>query len=342
MFTVLYADREGHILHVFNGRVPIRATGDWRTWAGIVPGDAPALLWTGVHAYNDLPRVADPTTGWLQNANDPPWTTTFPVALDPDDYPAYMAPRVPLAFRPQRSARMLAEDTSITFAEVVAYKHSTYVEAADHFLEDLVIAARTHGGERARRAAQVLEAWDRTTNADSRGAVLLFAFGDRFSRYRWPGGSPFDVPWRESAPFSTPDGLSDAEGAAQLLDEAAEQVESSYGSLDVAWGDVYRIRRDGLDLPASGGPGGPGVFRVLGFTTAEDGTRVATSGDSFVAVIEFGSEPRASALLGYGNASKPGSPHRTDQLGLLARNQLRPVWLAKGDVEANLERRERF
>jgi acyl-homoserine-lactone acylase len=342
MFTVLYADREGHILHVFNGRVPVRETGDWRTWSGIVPGESPALLWTGVHAYNDLPRVADPATGWLQNANDPPWTTTFPSPLDPDAYPPYMAPQSPLSFRPQRSARMLAEDTSITFAEVVAYKHSTHVESADHILEDLVIAVRTHGGERARRAAQVLEAWDRMTNADSRGAVLWFAFFDRFARRRWQGGSPFDVPWLERAPFSTPDGLSDAEGAAQVLDAAAEAVESEFGSLDVAWGDVHRLRRDSLDFAASGAPGGPGVFRVLGFADAGNGRRVATSGDSFVAVVEFGDQVRAVALLGYGNASKPGSPHRTDQLGLLARSQLRPVWLSIGEVEANLERRERF
>jgi acyl-homoserine-lactone acylase len=236
---------------------------------------------------------------------------------------------------------MLAEDTSITFAEVVAYKHSTHVESADHILEDLVIAARTHGGDRARRAAQVLEAWDRTTNADSRGAVLWFAFFDQFARRRWQG-SPFDVPWTADAPFSTPDGLSDPEGAAQVLDAAAETVESAYGSLDIAWGEIHRIRRDGLDLAASGAPGGPGVFRVLGFADAGNGKRVVSAGDSFIAVVEFGTELRASALLGYGNASRPGSPHRTDQLPLVARNQLRPVWLARGDVEANLERRERF
>jgi acyl-homoserine-lactone acylase len=237
---------------------------------------------------------------------------------------------------------MLAEDTSITFAEVVAYKHSTHVESADHILEDLVIAARTQGGERARRAAQVLEAWDRTTDADSRGAVLWFAFFEQFARRRWQGGSPFDVPWLEQAPFSTPDGLSDAEGAAEVLEAAAETVESAYGSLDIAWGEVHRLRRDTLDLAASGAPGGPGVFRVLGFADAGNGRRVATSGDSFVAVVEFGEEVRAVALLGYGNASKTGSPHRTDQLALLARNQLRSVWMQRGDVEANLERRELF
>lgn len=342
MFTVLYADRQGHILHVFNGRVPLRQGGDWRTWSGVVRGDTSSTLWTTVHPYGDLPRVADPGTGWLQNANDPPWTTTFPEPLRPESYPPYMAPVVPLAFRPQRSARMLAEDSSMTFAEAVTDKHSTYVESADHILEDLVIAARTYGGDRARRAAQVLESWDRTTDADSRGAVLYVAFLQRFLSRRWDAGTPFDVAWMQRAPFSTPDGLSDAEGAAAVLDQAAETVENEYGTLDIAWGEVNRLRRDGIDVPASGGPGGAGVFRVFGFADAGNGVQTATSGDSFVAVVEFGPTPRASALLGYGNASRAGSPHRMDQFRLLARNQLRPVWFTRAEVEANLERHERF
>jgi acyl-homoserine-lactone acylase len=342
MFTVIYADREGHILHVFNGRVPIRPMGDGRMWAGIVAGVTSATLWTNVHAYNDLPRLADPSTGWLQNANDPPWTTTFPAALDPADYPPWMAPSSPLGFRSQRSARMLAQDTSITFADVVAYKHSTHVESADHILEDVVIAARTHGGERTRRAAQVLEAWDRTIDAGSRGAVLYAEFFDQFVRRRWPAGTPYDVPWMTEAPFTTPDGLSDAEGAAQALDAAAAAIEARFGSLDIAWGDVHRLRRGDLDFAAVGGPGGPGVFRVFGFADAEDGKRVATFGDSFVAVVEFGPTLRAAALLGYGNASQPGSPHRTDQFSLLASNQLRPVWFTRAEIEANLAKHDRF
>lgn len=342
MFTVLYADRDGHILHVFNGRVPARADGDWRTWSGIVNGDTPETLWTEVHAYGDLPRAVDPGTGWLQNANDPPWTTTFPSPLQPDDYVPYMAPQTPLAFRPQRSARMLAEDSAITFAELIAYKHSTRVESADHILEDLVLAARTHGSDRARRAAQVLEAWDRSADADSRGAILWTEFLRRFLQRRWPDGSPYDVPWMSTAPFSTPDGLADAEAAAQVLDSAAEAIEGQYGALDIAWGEVHRLRRDGVDLPASGGPGGIGVFRVFGFADAGDGKRVVTSGDSFVAAVEFGPTVRAAALLAYGNSSQPGSPHRTDQLPLLARGELRPVWFTRSEIEAHLARHERY
>ena len=82
-FTVMYADCDGHIMHLFGGRVPVRPAGDY-DWSGIVPGDGPRTLWTATHPYADLPRIVDPPSGWLQNANDPPWTTTFPRAIDPD------------------------------------------------------------------------------------------------------------------------------------------------------------------------------------------------------------------------------------------------------------------
>ena len=90
MFNIIYADKNGHILYVFNGQVPIHTQGNWNYWQGIIPGDTSATLWTKTHPYSDLPRVLDPPSGWLQNANDPPWTTTFPPVLNPNNYPPYI------------------------------------------------------------------------------------------------------------------------------------------------------------------------------------------------------------------------------------------------------------
>jgi acyl-homoserine-lactone acylase len=342
LFTTMYADSAGHILHVFNGAVPVRPSGGWEDWAGSVPGDTSATLWTETHPYIALPRVLDPRTGWLQNANDPPWTTTFPSPVDPAAFPANVAPRGRFSFRAQRSARLLAEDPSITFDEFIAYKHDTRAEAADHILEDVMHAARVHGDERAKRAAAVLAQWDRQVDADSRGAIVFEAFLRELSRRPWAGGSPFDVQWLPSAPFTTPDGLADPIAAAHILSEAAAAVEERFGSLDVAWGEVHRLRRDTLDLPANGGPGEMGVFRVTQFAPDDDGKLRAVGGDSFIAAIEFSSPVHAMALLPYGNASQPGSPHRTDQLALYAAKRLRPVWRLRTDVEANLTRLDRF
>ncbi|HSJ09392.1 MAG TPA: acylase [Longimicrobiales bacterium] len=344
MFTVMYADRHGDIMHIFNGAVPVRARGDWGYWQGMVRGDTSATLWNDTHRYQELPRVINPTTGWLQNANDPPWSTTIPFPLEPSYFPGYVAPQRPMSFRAQRSARMLQEDDRITFDELVAYKHSTRMEAADHLVQDVVAAAHATGDEHARAAADLLEQWDRTADADSRGAVLFTTFLTMLQRQRWPGGSAFDVPWTPTAPLATPDGLSDPRLAASVLGQAAQRVRDRYGALDVPWGDVYRLRRDSLDLPANGGPGEAGIFRVVDFDPVRDDTTrfAATSGDSWVAAIEFSTPVRAMSLMTYGNASQPGSPHRTDQLRLFAAKQLKPVWFTREDVLANAVRREQF
>ncbi|PHM11849.1 acylase [Nostoc sp. 'Peltigera malacea cyanobiont' DB3992] len=337
MFTVMYADREGHIMHLFNGLVPIRQQGDFQYWEGLIPGDTSKTLWTKMHPYKDLPRVIDPPSGWLQNANDAPWTTTFPPAIKADDYPAYMAPRGEMSFRAQSSAKMLAEDPKISFEKMIEYKHSTKMELAERILDDLIPAAQKYGDESARRAADILAAWDRNADVDSRGAVLFSFWWEEMDEKQI-----FSIPWSENSPRTTPDGLKDPESAAKALQIAATKVEKAYGKLDVAWGEVFRVHSGNLDLPANGGPGDLGIFRVLHFAPAKDERFQAVAGDSYVAAVEFSQPVKAMALIGYGNATQPGSPHITDQLPLFTRKQLRPVWRTRAEVLANLEERKTF
>lgn len=335
MFTVMYADRFGHIMHLFNGQVPVRSQGDFKYWSGVIPGDTSATLWTKMHPYQDLPRVVDPASGWLQNANDPPWTTTFPVAIAANNYPPYMAPRGPMYFRAQRSAKMLDEDKQISFEEMIEYKHSTRMELADRILDDLIPAARKYGDKLARQAADVLAAWDRFADAESRGAVL-FSFWFEDTDFN----SMFSIPWNENSPRTTPDGLADPQSAAKLLSTAAAKVLAAYGKLDVAWGDVYRLRSHRVDLPANGGAGGLGIFRVLNFTSEPDGRFKSIDGDSFVAAIEFSQPVRAMALTSYGNSTQPNSVHSGDQLPLFARKKLRPVWRSRREILDHLASRQ--
>jgi acyl-homoserine-lactone acylase len=338
MFTVMYGDRDGHILHVFNARVPVRPAGPYN-WSGIVPGDTSKTLWTRTHPYEDLPRVLDPPSGWLQNANDPPWTTTFPAALNPDRFPAYMAPRS-MSFRAQRSARMLAEDTPMTFEKLMEDKHSTRMELADRIVDELVAAARGRGGARLLKAADTLAKWDRSADQESRGAVLFTEFIRRSLQL---GNRTFATGWSEASPRDTPKGLADPAKVAALLDETAAEVEKRFGSLDVPWGEVHRLRIGEVDLPGNGATGDPlGIFRVIGYVPANDGKFQAASGDSFIAAIEFSKPVRAMALIGYGNSSQPGSKHQTDQLPFVSGKRLRPVWRVRREVEAHLEERKRF
>ena len=335
MFTTMYADREGHILHHFGGETPVRPRGDWATWRQPVPGDSSSWLWTDVHGYSELPAALDPPSGWLQNANDPPWTTTFPSAIDPNAYPPYMAPRS-MHFRAQRSARMLMEDESIEFEEAIAYKLSTRMELADRILDDISSALESYKNEVAHDALAVLEDWDRSAEARSEGAVLFARFVDELLQ----AGVGWAEPWSEERPMTTPDGFDDPDAALAALTRAAQSTFEDYGSLDIPWGEVYRLRRGERDLPANGGPGGLGIFRVVGYRPASDDKMVAAGGDSWVGIIEFSDPPKAVALMSYGNSSQPGSPHNGDQLELFANKEMRPVWRRRLEVEAHLEERE--
>jgi acyl-homoserine-lactone acylase len=337
MFTVMYADRAGHIMHLFNGQVPIRPGGKFEDWEGIIAGDTSKTLWTKTHPYQDLPRVLNPPSGWLQNANDPPWTTTFPLALNPDKYAKYMAPRGPMGFRAQRSARMLMEDPKITFAEMIQYKHSTRMELADRLLDDLIPAVQRHGTALARSAASILAKWDRQANADSRGAVLFNVWVESMDF-----DPPFAIPWQETSPQTTPDGLANPVQAVASLEKAAAKVKATYKTLDVSWGEVFRLRYDNVDLPANGGYGDLGVFRTLDFAPAAGNQFQVVKGDAFVAAIEFSNPVKAKVINSSGNATQPHSPHRSDQLALFEQKALRSVLRSREEIQSALVLVEKF
>lgn len=329
-FNTIYADADGNIAYYYGGVSPVRPVSDRSFWEGIVPGDSPDTLWEEVHGFEDMPRVVNPGSGWVQNANDPPWHATWPRALDPEDYPGHFAP-VDLALRPQRSIELLRDNGPVSLEEMIELKHSTRMLMADRTLPELQEAVAEHGTDRAKRAAAVLETWERSADADSRGAVLFSAWAQAMRRE-----APFFAePWRIEDPLSTPDGLKDPASAASALDVAAGRVESAHGALDVTWGEVNRIRSGDLDLPGNGAPGAFGVFRNVYYRQGEGGHGTAVGGDSFVAAIEFGETPRAFALTSYGNASQAGSKHDGDQLRLFAEKKLRPVHYTEEQVEAH-------
>ncbi|MGE0556049.1 MAG: acylase [Gemmatimonadales bacterium] len=337
MFNIMYADRDGRIYYLFGGDVPKRSHGDVRYWFGTVAGDTSANQWSSYLSYEELPKLLDPPTGWLQNANDPPWTSTVPSQLDPASYPAYVAP-VNMVWRPHRSATMLAEDESVTFDEMIAYKHSTRMALADRLLDPLLAAARKSGSAKAKAAADVLERWDRQAQAESRGAVLFQAWAQR---YVSPNPNAFATPWRLDAALETPSGLGQPAEAVKALEAAAEQVEAAHGSLDVPWGEVMRLRFAGKDLPGNGAPGDPvGVFRTAYYAPDQDGKMAIAAGDTYYAITEFGDVVRAKVLLAYGNATQPHSKHQGDQLELFARQEMRDAWFTRAEVEQHLELRE--
>ena len=331
-WNVMYADKFGEIFYLFNGLVPKRKQDSWEYWNRIIPGGKSEDIWTDVHSYEDLPKVKNPESNWLQNANDPPWTSTIPMVLNPNDYPGYMAPKV-MHFRPQRSAKMLIEDPSITFDELVEYKLSTRLEFADRILDDLFLAIDDFGSTNSKKAKKLLQEWDRKADVNSIGMLLFYHWSNKFNV---DDNSTYTKPWNINDPLNTPDGLSDPQKAVRLLDESVVEIEEKFGRLDVKWGDYYRIKYNGIDLPANGIDGRLGVFRVAWPGRSTDKNMYVGGGDSWVSVIEFGQKVRAKALLSYGNSTQKDSPNNGDQLELFSKKELRDVWFYESELIPNI------
>jgi len=333
MFNIIYSDRDGNIMYLFNGNIPIRSTGDYAFWKGTIDGTNSRYLWNSIHPYEDLPRVVNPPAGFIQNCNDAPWVCTYPPVLDPAKYPAYMAPKSML-LRPQRAVNLVLANPVMTFDQLVDLKLNTGVEAAERFLDDLLKAVDGYPEPVAVEAAQVLRLWDRKTDAGSKGAILFAKWFDKLSY------TMFETHWSLDHPVTTPNGLKDQKLAVELLVKAAIETKQAYGTLDVSWGSVHRFRMNNLDLPANGGPQVYGIFRTMDYQNDSDSKKRAMFGDTYVAVAEFSNPVKAMVSLSYGNATQPGSKHTGDQLGLLSEKKLRPALLNRKDILENLEKRE--
>ncbi len=337
LFNVLYADRQGNIFYGYSGQVPKRGQGTWANWSGIVPGESSENIWQDWHDYEELPRLLNPATGWLQNANDPPFTSTIPQALNPADFPPYLAPNF-MGLRPQQSARLLMQEDQISFERLIELQQTTKVLLAERILDDLLALRPRLSDSLSLAAFDVLAAWDREFTAGSRGAVLFQRWVQIMAGNNFYG--IFETPWDARQPVTTPTGLRDKERALKSLADAAEALKQTYGSLDVHYGDVYRLRVGEYDLPANGGSGLLGLFRTIHFSAASNNQFQAVQGESYLAITEFGEQVRAKVLLTYGNATQPHSPHVGDQLPLFAEKKLRDAWLTRKEVEENLAKRE--
>jgi acyl-homoserine-lactone acylase len=170
----------------------------------------------------------------------------------------------------------------------------------------------------------------------------------------------FHVGWDPLKPLDTPAGLANAPAAVPYLICAATLVQGAYGALDVPWGTVPGVHNPGVhnivlathdptfqttirfpNAPQSGADDPFGPLRVL-FRFSPDGIHFfPVSGDGYVQLVEFTKAgANAQALLGYGNASRPGSSHITDQLPYFENKMLRPTFRTRDEVERNAVSRE--
>jgi acyl-homoserine-lactone acylase len=330
-----YADAAGNVVHYYNARLPLlphEPTGDTAAFAA-----SREDIWSEIVPWEELPLYVNPPGGYVQQANDTPDFTNLNVPLGRDT----VAPNLPdprLRLRSQLSLELIHGDKVWSLEDVVALKHSPRMLLAERVLDDLLQIAREDG--RFSEPASVLEAWDRTAAAESRGGVLFERWAELYFT-DWDDESRLAEPWDLGRPTETPSGIGDREAALEALHRAVASLEEAGLAMDVPWGDVHRIRIGDVDEPVSGCPPTFGCFRTLSFSEAEDGRRVANRGDAWVLFVEFGEVPRALSVLSYGQSPRPDSPHLDDQARMFARGEVKAVRWTSADIEGAAVRRYR-
>lgn len=328
MFNVGYADREGTIYYLYNGRIPVRAEGyDWEQY---LPGDTSETLWTTYLPFDALPQVLNPPAGFIQNSNSSPFRTTVgPGNPDPAAYSATLGIETYMTNRALRALELFAGDDAVTWEEFVTYKYDMRY-SADSDIPGFVarIVAAPTADEHERAAVAVLREWDWQATPDSAGATLMVltlhyvneSAEASLNPSRLVGG---DVP------------------EAVLLDSfrrAVVLLVEQFGRVDVPWQEVNRLRRGAVDL---GLGGGPDLLHAVYGSLEEDGRFRGFVGDSYVLLVSWDRDGtvHSYSVHQYGSATlRPDSPHYADQSPLFARRKLKPVWLDEADIRAHLQR----
>lgn len=342
MFNIVYADRAGHILYLDNGLLPKHPDGDLKYWGGLVPGDTSKTLWKDVHSYDEMPKVFDPSGGFVQNANDPPWVTTWPRTLDPKAFPAYVAPVGPMSQRAQMSVKLMSSKPKMSFDDFVERKVTTTSLMADRMLPELLKAAAGSTDPDVQAASALLKNWDHRFEAGSRGALLFETWAGIFAPKNFTVQTNYAVKWTLDDPLETPRGLKDPAASVAMLKQAVAKTKELYGALDRPYGDVSRFHIDDVNLPANGGFGNTGVFRTITWGPMKNGERTPIAGETWVSMVEFGTPMKAVGVMSYGNSSQPGSKHKGDQLKFVADKTFRTLWIDRADVQKNVEEVTKF
>ncbi|WP_422860705.1 penicillin acylase family protein [Flagellimonas sp. S174] len=333
--NIIYADKHGQILYLYNGIIPKRPSGELKDWSGIINA---SLLKGPVESYvdyNDLPKIKNPKSGFVANSNNNPWTSTYPFIDVPIDYPQYIAPKATDNFdlRSTRSIKLLLSKSKLSFQDLEEMQSSTYSEMADRCLDELIDFANKSNDTVLIKASKVLQEWDKKLDNESVGAVL-FVNWYFMARKKKMFQTDFDL----NDPLNTPHTLTD--NAKQILLNAAKRTLKRYGSLDVPWKSVYKTKYGDYTVDGGLGLGEIGSFNAGFYQPINSFKYQLAGGSAYTAVIEFGELNKARGILAYGNASENDSPFKGDQIKLLTQRKLRSINFYEQQINQHLHSKE--
>ena len=333
MFNVCYADKSGNIFYLWNGSVPnIPHAAQTDSAVHVSKSDQ---IWTKFHALDELPQVLNPAAGYVFNSNSPPYLTVLEEPMDPSGFPPHFG-KDALSLRSQLSLDLVHSADMFSLEEVVALKFDMRALLAFRVKDDLIAAVvESETNAEALAAAQLLKNWNNRVSADSRGSVLFKTWWGLYSKDHTDAEN-FATQWSRAEATSSPRGLADTARAVDAFKRAISLLKEKYGSYDVLWGAIHRVRFGSVDVPVGGDGNALGCFRIIEYREDEDGIFIANGGDGAIFAVEFGEIPRAYSVVAYSQSEVESAPHYNDQAALFAENQMKRVAFTEADIEQQL------
>jgi acyl-homoserine-lactone acylase len=343
--NTLFADSSGNIAYLHPQFVPLR---DHRfDYRGVVDGGDPRTAWRGLHTIDTLPNVLNPASGYAFNVNDSPWSASGKGTSDPRRFPSYMDQWGSNA-RTDHAMALLAQSDSLTAEGLRAIAYDSHNPGFDRLLPPLFAAYEALPRSDRRRAelAQpiaLLRGWNRHWSKDSESLTLAI----HWAELMWQRAMVADRPTNVNEVAYQRMTLAPAATQLSTLSDTITALNKLYGSWRVKWGDINRFQRNDGSVVQKFDDRKPSIS--VGFPSATwgslasfgartyDGTtkRYGTSGNSFVAVVEFTPQgPKAMAVTAGGVNGDPASPHFADQARAYADGVLLPVPFSAAEVSA--------
>ncbi len=345
--NTIFADADGDIAYFHGNFIPRRDTSF--DWTKAVDGSNPATEWKGLLSVEESPHLLNPKSGWLYNSNNWPWSGAGASSLKKEDYPAYVENGRESA-RGLHAVRVLENKKDFTLSSLIAAAFDSYLTWFDKPLPALIRAwdeMPPSNPLKQNWADQIdlLRGWDHRWGVDSVPTSLAVFWGEEIQRR-------VSNEARESG-ISNEDYIGAKASAEQLLESlatASVRLQADFGTWKTPWGDINRFQRLTGDIVQPFSDSGASI--PVGFTSAVWGSLASfgaraypgtkkwygTSGNSFVAVVEFGEKVRALAVTAGGESGNPMSPHFNDEAKRYSTGDLREVYFYRSQLDKHTER----
>ncbi len=344
--NTVYADKQGNIAYWHGNYMPKRDPSF--DYSGTVDGTNPKTDWDGLHKVKDMIVVRNPASGWIQNCNATPFTVAGNSSPKAEDYPVYMAPDRE-NFRGINAVKVLGSRNSYTLDDLINAANDPYLAAFEKLVPALTAAfdrVGDRGNADVEDAISLLKNWDINYGEKSIPTSLAIYWAEKLIRKVRPRLSAEDRQLMMDAYLIK--GSTDAEKIVTLK-EAMDQLANEFGTWKTPWGEINRFQRLTGKIQETYDDNKESI--PVGFTSSRWGSlaaygarsypntnrRYGTSGNSFVAVVEFGPRLIARSVVSGGQSNDPDSPHFTDQAALYAKGQFKDVYYYKEDVLKNVE-----